>query len=24
MKLVLPFPPSINTYWRAPNKGPLK
>ena len=24
MKLVLPFPPSVNTYWRAPNKGPLK
>ncbi|NYU09864.1 crossover junction endodeoxyribonuclease [Enterobacteriaceae bacterium CCUG 67584] len=23
MKLVLPFPPSVNTYWRAPNKGPL-
>lgn len=22
MKLVLPFPPSVNTYWRAPNKGP--
>jgi hypothetical protein len=21
MKLVLPFPPSVNTYWRAPNKG---
>jgi hypothetical protein len=20
MKLVLPFPPSVNTYWRAPNK----
>lgn len=24
MKLILPFPPSVNTYWRAPNKGPLK
>jgi crossover junction endodeoxyribonuclease RusA len=24
MKLVLPFPPSVNTYWRAPSKGPLK
>ena len=23
MKLVLPFPPSVNTYWRAPNKGLL-
>lgn len=23
MKLVLTFPPSVNTYWRAPNKGPL-
>lgn len=23
MKLVLPFPPCVNTYWRAPNKGPL-
>ena len=23
MKLVLPFPPSVNTYWRAPNTGPL-
>lgn len=23
MKLTLPFPPSVNTYWRAPNKGPL-
>lgn len=23
MKLMLPFPPSVNTYWRAPNKGPL-
>lgn len=22
--LVLPFPPSVNTYWRSPNKGPLK
>ncbi|MFW0973335.1 RusA family crossover junction endodeoxyribonuclease [Leclercia pneumoniae] len=24
MKLVLPFPPSVNIYWRAPNSGPLK
>lgn len=24
MKLILPFPPSVNTYWRAPNKGALK
>ncbi|XUA20697.1 RusA family crossover junction endodeoxyribonuclease [Citrobacter sp. OP27] len=24
MKLVLPFPPSVNTYYRAPNKGALK
>ncbi|HAF2548800.1 TPA: RusA family crossover junction endodeoxyribonuclease [Salmonella enterica] len=24
MKLTLPFPPSVNTYWRAPNKGQLK
>ena len=24
MNLVLPFPPSVNTYWRAPSKGPLK
>lgn len=24
MKLTLPFPPSVNTYWRAPNSGPLK
>lgn len=23
MKLTLPFPPSVNTYWRAPNKGQL-
>ncbi|EMA1799446.1 RusA family crossover junction endodeoxyribonuclease [Cronobacter turicensis] len=23
MKLTLPFPPSVNKYWRAPNKGPL-
>ena len=22
--LSLPFPPSVNSYWRAPNKGPLK
>ncbi|WP_058911893.1 RusA family crossover junction endodeoxyribonuclease [Entomohabitans teleogrylli] len=24
MKLILPFPPSVNSYWRAPSKGPLK
>ncbi|MEY7806017.1 hypothetical protein AB9D85_23425, partial [Escherichia coli] len=24
MKLTLPFPPSVNSYWRAPSKGPLK
>ncbi|CAK0703057.1 RusA family crossover junction endodeoxyribonuclease [Escherichia coli] len=24
VKLILPFPPSVNTYWRAPNSGPLK
>ncbi|MDT7459973.1 RusA family crossover junction endodeoxyribonuclease [Citrobacter koseri] len=24
MKLVLPFSPSVNTYWRSPNSGPLK
>ncbi|EHJ7195536.1 RusA family crossover junction endodeoxyribonuclease [Salmonella enterica subsp. enterica serovar Victoria] len=24
MKLTLPFPPSVNTYCRAPNKGSLK
>ena len=24
MKFTLPFPPSVNTYWRAPNSGPLK
>lgn len=24
MRLILPFPPSVNTYWRSPNKGPLK
>ncbi|MCB5319109.1 RusA family crossover junction endodeoxyribonuclease [Yersinia massiliensis] len=23
MKLTLPFPPSVNSYWRAPSKGPL-
>ncbi|MDN8599036.1 RusA family crossover junction endodeoxyribonuclease [Citrobacter sp. S2-9] len=23
MKLTLPFPPSVDTHWRAPNKGPL-
>ncbi|TNV14927.1 RusA family crossover junction endodeoxyribonuclease [Buttiauxella sp. B2] len=23
MKLTLPFPPSVNTYWRSPNSGPL-
>lgn len=23
IQLSLPFPPSVNTYWRAPNKGPL-
>ncbi len=23
MKLTLPFPPSVNSYWRAPNKGAL-
>lgn len=23
MRLTLPFPPSVNTYWRSPNKGPL-
>lgn len=22
--LILPFPPSVNAYWRAPNKGALK
>lgn len=24
MKLVLPFPPSVNTYWRSPNSGHFK
>lgn len=24
MRLILPFPPSVNTYWRAPNSGSLK
>lgn len=24
MKLTLPFPPSVNAYWRSPNSGPLK
>jgi len=24
MKLTLPFPPSVNAYWRAPTSGPLK
>jgi crossover junction endodeoxyribonuclease RusA len=24
MMLTLPFPPSVNTYWRAPNSGSLK
>lgn len=24
MKLTLPFPPSVNVYWRSPNSGPLK
>ncbi|MCF3687178.1 hypothetical protein L2E26_25425, partial [Salmonella enterica subsp. enterica serovar Weltevreden] len=23
MKLILPFHPIVNTYWRAPNKRPL-
>ncbi|MCU1787497.1 RusA family crossover junction endodeoxyribonuclease [Pectobacterium polaris] len=23
MKLILPFPPSVNTYWRSPSSGPL-
>jgi crossover junction endodeoxyribonuclease RusA len=21
--MILPFPPSVNTYWRSPNSGPL-
>ena len=24
MKLVLPFPPSVNTYWRLHTKGPMR
>ncbi|VUC84984.1 bacteriophage V crossover junction endodeoxyribonuclease [Raoultella terrigena] len=24
MKFLLPFPPSVNAYWRSPNKGPAK
>lgn len=24
LTLSLPFPPSVNAYWRAPNRGPLK
>jgi len=24
MNLILPFPPSVNGYWRSPNKGALK
>lgn len=24
LTLTLPFPPSVNTYWRSPNSGPLK
>ena len=24
MKFFLPFPPSVNTYWRSPNKGAAK
>lgn len=23
LSLTLPFPPSVNSYWRSPNKGPL-
>ncbi len=23
IELKLPWPPSVNTYWRSPNKGPL-
>ncbi|QWA09814.1 RusA family crossover junction endodeoxyribonuclease [Sodalis ligni] len=23
MILMLPFPPSVNSYWRSPNRGPL-
>lgn len=24
MKLILPFPPGVNTYWRAPNSDPVE
>ncbi len=24
MKFILPFPPSVNAYWRSPNKGAAK
>ncbi|PCR31608.1 hypothetical protein CQA89_32500, partial [Klebsiella pneumoniae] len=24
MKFILPFPPSVNSYWRSPNKGTAK
>jgi len=23
LNLILPFPPSVNSYWRSPNSGPL-